>query len=151
MFREFIQSNSAKAEAARNVISITEPQKDIEGEKLEAERKARETAELDRIELKARLHNKLLDALNLAVLDKIEEDVLRREVGTLVTEGLREEGRAFRGEALKELIDELMHEVLGLGPLEPLLADNTINDILVNGHNQVYIERSGVLELSTCR
>ncbi|MEM1351684.1 MAG: CpaF family protein [Pseudomonadota bacterium] len=106
---------------------------------------------MDRLELKGRLHNKLLDTLNLAVLDKIENDVLRREVGNLVTEGLREEGRALRGDALKELVDELMYEVQGLGPLEPLLSDGTVNDILVNGHDQVYVERGGVLEKSTCR
>lgn len=151
MFREFIQSNSAKSAPEANVISIDTAKPVADDPAAEAELLAQQAAQLDRIELKARLHNKLLDALNLSVLDKIEEDVLRREVGNMVTEGLREEGRAMRGEALKELIDELMHEVLGLGPLEPLLADNTINDILVNGHDQVFIERSGVLERSTCR
>ena len=137
MFREFMQSNATRAAEGQKVIQINPKQTSAEDQRKDSERQARETVELDRLELKARLHNKLLDSLNLAVLDKIQNDVLRREVGNLVTEGLREEGRALRGEALKDLIDELMHEVLGLGPLEPLLADNTINDILVNGHNQV--------------
>ena len=150
MFREFI--HSGKKNASDNVISITqdadaEKQSDVQ----QARDKAAEAAMLDRLELKGRLHNKLLDTLNLSVLDKIENDVLRREVGNLVTEGLREEGRALRGDSLKELVDELMHEVQGLGPLEPLLSDSTVNDILVNGHDQVYVERHGVLEKSTCR
>ena len=151
MFREFIQSNAVRAEKDQKVVPIKAVENALETEAAVKERKAREAAEMDRLELKARLHNKLLDALNLAVLDKIEDDVLRREVGNLVSDGLREEGRALRGEALKDLIDELMHEVLGLGPLEPLLADTSINDILVNGHDQVFIERSGVLERSSCR
>ncbi len=151
MFREFIQSNGSKATAEQKVVSIQKAQQAQHEAEQVVQRQVVEAAELDRIELKARLHNKLLDALNLSVLDQIEDDVLRREVGNLVSEGLREEGRALRGEALKTLVDELMHEVLGLGPLEPLLADQTINDILVNGHNHVFIERNGVLERSSCR
>lgn len=149
MFREFI--NAGKNNASPNVIAInTEPSVEQQSEE-KAREKAAEAAMLDRLELKARLHNKLLDTLNLSVLDKVENDVLRREVGNLVTEGLREEGRALRGDALKQLVDELMYEVQGLGPLEPLLSDTTVNDILVNGHDQVYVERHGVLEKSMCR
>ena len=151
MFREFIHSGTkAKAESPK-VISINKDKIDEVDPKFEAEKRAANAAATDRLELKARLHNKLLDTLNLSVLDKIEKDVLRREVGNLVTEGLREEGRALRGDALKELVDELMYEVEGLGPLEPLLSDPGVNDILVNGHDQVYVERQGVLEKSSCR
>lgn len=149
MFREFI--NSGKKTLSENVISLSQDAKPEVETEAEARKQAAEAALMDRLELKGRLHNKLLDTLNLAVLDKIENDVLRREVGNLVTEGLREEGRALRGDALKELVDELMYEVQGLGPLEPLLSDGTVNDILVNGHDQVYVERGGVLEKSTCR
>ena len=151
MFREFIQTNSKTAKNTSKVISLNkEAMVDVDSEAA-AQSRALDAAMMDRLELKARLHNKLLDTLNLSVLDKIEDEVLRREVGNLVTEGLREEGRALRGDALKELVDELMHEVKGLGPLEPLLSDSTVNDILVNGHDQVYVERNGVLEKSTCR
>ena len=153
MFREFIQSGATPAKDNAKVIALNK--KDAaaaeDTAQQQVEQRALEAAANDRLELKARLHNRLLDTLNLSVLDKIESDVLRREVGNLVTEGLREEGRALRGDGLKELVDELMHEVQGLGPLEPLLSDPTINDILVNGHDQVYIERAGVLERSTCR
>ncbi len=151
MFREFIHSGSKAAKESSKVISINKEIADEKASEDQAQKRAAEAAMLDRLELKARLHNKLLDTLNLTVLDKIEHDVLRREVGNLVTEGLREEGRALRGEDLKKLVDELMYEVQGLGPLEPLLSDATINDILVNGHDQVYVERGGVLEKSPCR
>ncbi|MCB2114786.1 MAG: CpaF family protein [Rhodobacteraceae bacterium] len=104
-----------------------------------------------RLELKSHLHDVLLDRLNLAVIDKVEPDELRREVASLVSQVLGEEGRPMRAEAFKTLIDELLDEVLGFGPLEPLLADPTINDILVNTHRNVYIERFGVLERSKVR
>lgn len=103
------------------------------------------------LELKSRLHEALLDRLNFAVIDKVDPDELRREVGTLVSQFTEDEGQQVRGEAHKRLVEELMHEVLGLGPLEPLLADPTINDILINGHRQVYVERFGVLEKAPVR
>jgi pilus assembly protein CpaF len=104
-----------------------------------------------RLELKSHLHDMLLDRLNLSVIDKVERDELRREVATLVSQVLSDEGRPMRAEAFKTLIDELLDEVLGFGPLEPLLADPTINDILVNSHRNVYIERFGILEKSKVR
>ncbi|QJF51802.1 CpaF family protein [Roseobacter ponti] len=105
----------------------------------------------ERLELKSRLHDFLLDRLNLAILDKIEEDELRREVSNLVAQVLKAEGRPLNSDDFKLMVDELLHEVLGLGPLEPLLSDPTINDILVNAHDKVYVERRGVLEKSPCR
>ena len=104
-----------------------------------------------RLELKSRLHDVLLDRLNLAAIDKVNPDDLRREVSGLVSQVLTEEGRAMRAEEFKKLVDEVLDEVLGLGPLEPLLADPTINDILVNSHSSVYVERFGVLEKSKVR
>src|SRR6056297_284562 len=103
------------------------------------------------LELKGRLHDRLLDRLNFAVIDKIIPEDLRREVVNLVNEVLAEEKTPMRGPEFQRLVDELMHEVLGLGPLEPLLADPTINDILVNGHRNVFVERAGVLERTAVR
>ncbi len=105
----------------------------------------------DRLELKSRLHDALLERLNLSVIDKVQTEELRREVANLAQAVLAEEKRPMRTEDFKAIVDELMHEVLGYGPLEPLLEDPTVNDILVNGHNSVYIERYGVLEKSTVR
>jgi pilus assembly protein CpaF len=93
----------------------------------------------------------LLDRLNLAVIEKVQPEDLRREVAGLVSQTLSEEGRAMRAEEFKVLIDELLDEVLGFGPLEPLLADPTINDILVNSHRSIYVERFGVLERTKVR
>ena len=105
----------------------------------------------DRLDLKSRLHEALLERLNLSVIDKVATDELRREVASLVQTVLAEEKRPMRTEDFKLIVDELMDEVLGYGPLEPLLADPTINDILVNSHASVYVERFGVLERTNVR
>jgi len=96
--------------------------------------------------LKNRLHNFVLEKLNLAVIDQVSPTNLRRELSVLVAGELNESGDELNSEAFKMLIDELLDEVLGLGPLEPLLADPSISDILVNGHENVYVERGGLLE-----
>ncbi|WP_170465337.1 CpaF family protein [Ruegeria arenilitoris] len=155
MFREFDRTGRQAPKSATIVQLDTKQMAEeeaaevtaFEAEKLAAQR----NIEMDRIDLKARMHNSLLDKLNLAVIDKVEEETLRGEIGKHVTELLRAEGRAMRSEEVKLLVEELMHEVLGLGPLEPLLADPTINDILVNGHKQIFVERSGILENTTAR
>jgi pilus assembly protein CpaF len=97
------------------------------------------------------LHDVLLDRLNLAAIDKVNRDDLRREVSGLVAQVLADESLVMRAEEFKKLVDEVLDEVLGLGPLEPLLADPTINDILVNSYSSVYVERFGVLEKSKVR
>jgi pilus assembly protein CpaF len=103
------------------------------------------------LELKSRMHEVLLERLNLAAIEKVDTDELRREVSGLVNDALRESNTPMRSEEFKQLISELMDEVLGLGPLEPLMADPTINDILVNGHRSVFVERHGILEPSRAR
>ena len=94
-----------------------------------------------RLELKSRLHEGLLDRLNLPMLDKVEKPELKRQIAGLVTKLLEDEGVPMRTEEFSILVDELIFEVMGLGPLEPLLADPTVNDILVNTHTSVYVER----------
>ncbi len=108
---------------------------------------AREAA----LELKSRMHEVLLDRLNLSAIEKVDPEELRREVSALVNEELRAANTPMRAEDFKKLISELMDEVMGLGPLEPLIADPTVNDILVNGHKSVYVERNGILERSRAR
>ena len=103
------------------------------------------------LELKSRMHEALIDRLNLAVIDKVEPEELRREVAALVSDVLAEENNPLRADEFRRLVDELIDEVLGLGPLEPLLADPGINDILVNGHKTVFVERGGVLEQTPVR
>ena len=150
MFREFSirKSNDKNAKAVLSLVASDEKQpSEVELKALALKR----AAEAERLELKSRMHNRLLDTLNLAVLDKIEEEDLRTEIGKMVAVTLREEGRALRSEDLRALVDELMHEVLGLGPLEPLLSDASVNDILVNGPDKVFVERNGILEKTETR
>lgn len=104
-----------------------------------------------RLELKSRFHSSLLEHLNLSVIDKVQPAELRREVAKLVSQFLSDEGIPMRSDDFKTLVDELIDEVLGLGPLEPLLADPSINDILVNSYKNVYVERFGILERTEVR
>jgi pilus assembly protein CpaF len=98
------------------------------------------------IELKASVHRKLLNRLNLEALANADRARAESEIKTLVGELLAEEGAPLSLSERDTLFSELVDEVFGLGPLEPLLRDPSINDILVNTHNQVFVERSGVLE-----
>ncbi len=98
------------------------------------------------LDLKSRLHEELLGRLNLAVLDRIERSELHREIGALVVEFLANENLPMRADDTERLTEELLDEVLGLGPLEPILADPQVADVLVNSYNNVYVERNGRLE-----
>ncbi len=101
--------------------------------------------------LKAELHEKLLDQLNLAVVDKVQKSELRREIASLAATHMQDVGHVIPRHDFNRIVDELMDEVLGLGPLEPLLADASISDILVNSFEKVYVERGGLLERTTVR
>ena len=116
-----------------------------------ATRPVQDEALKSHLELKGRLHELLLDRLNLSVIDKVETSELRREIANVVPQFLAEEKRPLRSDEVKQLVDELMDEVMGLGPLEPLVEDPTINDILVNSYDKVYIERFGILEKTRVR
>ena len=97
-------------------------------------------------ELKHRIHHHLLDRMNLAIIDQLDPQVVRNEIGGLVRKILEEEPVPLNAEERVVLVNSIQDEVLGLGPLEPLLADNTVSDILVNTFRQVYVERGGVLQ-----
>ncbi len=99
-------------------------------------------------EIKLELHRELLDNLNLAALDKATEKDLRAEIGSIATEVLQEKAIVLNREERTTMYQELYDEVTGLGPLETLLQDDTVNDILVNGPKQIFVERDGKLELS---
>ena len=103
------------------------------------------------IDLKTRLHERLLDMLNLSAIEKVAPSDLRREVSTIVNQLLAKEGVALNAKEFQQIVEEILDEVLGLGPLEPLLKDPTIGDILVNTHNHVYVERQGRLEMTSVR
>ena len=102
-------------------------------------------------ELKFRLHHKLLDRINLDVLAGIDNDRIRTEVREAVLAIVEDEPNLLTAAEKQQIAGEVLHEVFGLGPLEPLLADPGVSDILVNGHRQVYVERKGLLELTSVR
>ena len=98
------------------------------------------------VDAKVRLHRKLIDELNLAAVEKASDSDLRRLVSDLVARYVAEERLPLNAGEIEALINELIDEMTGLGPLEPLLKDNTVSDILINTHQDVYIERFGILE-----
>jgi len=110
------------------------------------DREARRRAKMS--DLKVELHKQLLEQLNLAALETAAEKDLRAEIGQIASEVLAEQGVVLNKDDRRILNEELYDEVRGLGPLEPLLKDETINDILVNGPKCIFIERAGKLELS---
>jgi pilus assembly protein CpaF len=103
------------------------------------------------LDLRLRLHARLIDELDLSKLDKLEESELRRQVLGQVTLFAQAERMALNAKELAELGAQIYDEMVGLGPIEPLLKDEAINDILINGPFQVYVERQGELELTPIR
>jgi pilus assembly protein CpaF len=104
------------------------------------------TSRFDLGELKGAIHRKLLQKLNLERLTNADRDAVRREVSQLIEGLVVQESTPMTYQDRERLSQEVMDEVFGLGPLEPLLRDPTISDILVNTHRNVYIERKGILE-----
>ncbi|MGA9433374.1 MAG: ATPase, T2SS/T4P/T4SS family, partial [Roseobacter sp.] len=99
-------------------------------------------------EIKLDLHRVLLDNLNLSALEHATEQDLRQEISAIASEHLQAQSIVLNREDRQTLTSELYDEVTGLGPLETLLKDDTVNDILVNGPQQIFVERDGNLELS---
>ncbi|HVF50201.1 MAG TPA: CpaF family protein [Pyrinomonadaceae bacterium] len=97
-------------------------------------------------ELKSRLHRAIINRMDLTKLGQLEPEQLRAEVSRLAEELLIIENAPISSSERERLVEEVRHELFGLGPLEPLLADPTICDILVNSPYNIYIERRGKLE-----
>ena len=102
-------------------------------------------------DLKVELHQRLLDLINLAALDQMSREQIHAEVGDIVAEELGKQNHALNQQERKQLVADVLDELLGLGPIEPLLKDPTITDILVNGYSRVFVERYGVLEPTPVR
>src|SRR6186713_1216794 len=103
------------------------------------------------LDAKVRLHRRLIEEINLSALDKVPEEEIRRHVQQLVTQYIVVERLALNAQELNEFVSEILDEMTGLGPLEPLLKDPSINDILINGHESTFVERHGLLEPIACR
>ncbi len=96
-------------------------------------------------QLKLAVHNRLFETLDVTRLESLEPALASQKVTEAITVILDEEGRLLTDLDKSRLIEEIKNELLGLGPLEPLLWDDEITDILVNGHNQIYVEKRGKL------
>src|SRR6059036_3569475 len=102
-----------------------------------------------RSDLKSKVHRKLLQSLNSETLRLISKERLRGEIGRAVEKLLLQENIPMTLPERDRIIEEILDEVFGLGPLEPLLKDPAITDILVNNYTKVYVERRGVLQRSS--
>ncbi len=129
---------------APNSLMRAMPAKAAEAAPQDKEKKRKERMS----EIKLELHKALLDNLNLAALEKATEVDLRQEINAIASETLETMGIVLNREERQTLNQDLYFEVTGLGPLETLLKDDTINDILVNGPQQIFVERNGKLELT---
>jgi pilus assembly protein CpaF len=96
--------------------------------------------------MKARLHRQLINRMDLTKLSALTQEQVHTEVSRLAEVVLAQEGAPLSTSEREKLVNDVQHELFGLGPLEPLLADPTISDILVNRHNTIYIERRGKIE-----
>jgi pilus assembly protein CpaF len=103
------------------------------------------------LDAKVRLHRRLIEEINLSALEKLPPEEMKKQIGGLVSQYVMNERLPLNTRELSDFVDEILDEMTGLGPLEPLLKDPTVNDILINGHEQVYVERHGVLEPTVVR
>jgi pilus assembly protein CpaF len=102
-------------------------------------------------EMKSRLHKTLINRMDLTKLSALTQDQIHAEVSRLAEVVLAQEGTPLSAGERDRLVSDVQHELFGLGPLEPLLADPTVSDILVNRHDVIYIERRGRIEVTNVR
>ncbi|MGZ8369935.1 MAG: CpaF family protein, partial [Caulobacteraceae bacterium] len=105
----------------------------------------------DMLDMRLKLHGRLIDELDLSKLDKLDDAEQRRQVRKLVGDFARDERMALNASELDELGASVFDEMTGLGPIEPLLQDDSIADILINGPFKVFVERRGELEETPVR
>jgi pilus assembly protein CpaF len=108
--------------------------------------KVNPTTRINFVELKSTIHRKLIQKLNLDRLTSMDREMVKGELSEIIETLVVDEGTPMTLQEKERLSNDVLDEVFGLGPLEPLLKDPSISDILVNTHSQVYIERKGLLE-----
>jgi pilus assembly protein CpaF len=99
-------------------------------------------------DVKSRLHRMLINRMDLTKLATLTPEQVNAEVSRLAESVLAQEAMPLSSSERERLVNDVQHELFGLGPLEPLLADPTISDILVNSHNTIYVERRGKIEVT---
>ncbi|RZV43472.1 MAG: CpaF family protein [Acidimicrobiales bacterium] len=143
--RQAVDSASPIADVATEK-AIQNPEKArAKKKKAEAEKKS-EAQRAEMLRTKLRIHSQILDTLDLGSLDTLDTSNIRSEIESKVIEMVRDEKMRMNGEEVKSFAGSIIDEMIGLGPLEPLLADETISDILINTHEKVFVERRGELE-----
>ncbi|MBL8589995.1 MAG: CpaF family protein [Methylobacteriaceae bacterium] len=103
------------------------------------------------LDAKVRLHHQLLEDLNLSAMHRMKVEETRPQIHDMVAQYIAKERIALTAQELTDFVSEIMDEIAGLGPIEPLLKDPSISDILINGHECVFVERRGVLEPAPVR
>jgi pilus assembly protein CpaF len=103
------------------------------------------------IDEKVKLHGRIIDEFNLSLIEKVSREELARQVRAFVADHVIAERLALNEKELDGFTEEVLDEMIGLGPIEPLLKDPTVNDILINTHRTVYVERFGKLEPTAVR
>ncbi len=138
-----MQGASATSYAGESELAALEPEREIPPPAHPAEGKL--------LDAKVRLHRRLIEEINLSALEKLPEDEIRRHVSGLVSQYVVAERIALNAQELEDFIAGVLDEMTGLGPIQPLLKDPTVDDILINGHECVYVERRGMLERTNIR
>jgi pilus assembly protein CpaF len=134
------QSDQAKANA------VEKAEQAAAKARAEITKQKEDAAKAQLLKTKLRIHSQLLDSLDLASLDKLDSDSMRTKIESKVTEMVTAEKMRMNQKEIRAFALSIIDEMTGLGPLEPLLADETISDILINTHEKVFVERGGELE-----
>lgn len=144
------QDDQDAEDSADTHAAESEPTADSKAEARRRAEQRRQRAH-QHAELKSRVHRKLFDHIDFTKLGEVSESRASADIAALTRLILDEEEVLFNAEEQKAVVTEIQNEVFGLGPLEPLLRDPSVCDILVNRHDQIYVERNGVLELTSAR
>ncbi len=142
--KTLVADEAPRPSAAARMVKTVQPKVSARVEMSDKERLRRR--KLDQV--KSELHKRLLENLNLAALETASEADLRAEISSITAEALGELNVVLNTEERATLNQDLYFEVMGLGPLEPLLKDDSVNDILINGPHRIFVERAGKLTLS---
>ena len=123
------------------------------GAKTISEREFKKNIPEEYFEIKNKIHDRLLDLIDLTVIERLEHSTIKSQIRKLVESILREDGHGvpLNSVEIELLITEIQNEVLGLGPIEPFIQDPSVSDILVNTYNQIYVERYGKLDRTDAR
>lgn len=140
-FRLFKRSKPTEKKTAAPAPKVEQP-----APKTMAEPARKPSKNQEYLDLRVRLHQRLIDEVNLSLIEELSREELRPELTQIVDRFLREETIAMNTTEREMMIEDLLDEILGLGPLETLLKDDSVSDILVNTPYEVFVERHGVIE-----